>query len=46
MAIKKIGGCGESFGLVDRRHGRMEESTHYIVDGMQVVIGLAILAEV
>ena len=40
-AIKKIGGCGVSFGLVGRRHGRMEkESAHYIVDGAQAALGL------
>ena len=39
-AIKKIGGCGVSFGPVGRRHGRMEESAHYIVDGALVALGL------
>ena len=40
-AMKKIGGCGVSFGLVGRRHGRMEkESAHYIVDGALVALGL------
>ena len=40
-AMKKIGGCGVSFSLVGRRHGRMEkESAHYIVDGAQAALGL------
>jgi hypothetical protein len=32
-AIKKIGGCGESFNLVGKMHGRIEEGAQYIVDG-------------
>jgi hypothetical protein len=39
-AIKKISGCGVSFGPVGGRHGRMEESAHYVVDGAQAALSL------